>query len=481
MTLAEELAPAPQPPQLVPDDHVIVLFGATGDLARRKLLPGLYRLAKAGLLPERFRIVATSRGPMSDEEFRSFSYQAVTQFTRVIPDEDDWNVFAATFSYVDATTGDTLASAVEAAEQAIGGSPRRLHYLSVPPAAAPGIIQMLAATGLAERARVIMEKPFGSDLQTARTLNQTVHDALTEEQIFRIDHFLGKETVQNILAFRFANPIFELIWNRHFVDHVQLDVPETLSIGTRAEFYEATGAFRDMIVTHLLQVLGFVAMEPPNSLDADAIVHETCKVFEAIAPLRPEDVVRGQYRGYLDAAGVAADSQTETFVALRAFVDNERWRGVPFYLRTGKCLAEGRHVVTILMRGPQHSLLGPEVTAQPRELVFDLGEPGSISTCFLVKAPGPTMRLAPAPFAFRYDDSFLISNQLEAYERLIHDAMLGDRTLFTRSDGIERLWAASAAVLDDPPPLHPYEPGSWGPQAIDELIAPRRWHLPERS
>jgi glucose-6-phosphate 1-dehydrogenase len=481
MTISADSVGAVNPPDLIPDDHVIVLFGATGDLARRKLLPGLYRLSRAGLLPERFRIVATSRGAMTDGEFRAFAYQAITQFTHVIPDEDEWEEFAALLTYVDAADDGALAPAVERAEREIGGEARRLHYLSVPPAAAPGIVTALGESGLADRARVIMEKPFGSDLATAKTLNDTVHGVLDEEQIFRIDHFLGKETVQNILALRFANPIFELIWNRNFVDHVQIDVPETLSIGTRADFYEATGAFRDMIVTHLLQVLGFVAMEPPESFDARSLVHETGRVFEALAPLRPEDVVRGQYEGYLDEPGVTPGSQTETFVALKAFVDNERWRGVPFYLRTGKCLAEGRRVVTLAMKSSLHGSLVPPDGAHRRELVFDLGEPGSISTRFLVKAPGPTMDLAPAPFHFDYDDSFLISNQLEAYERLIHDALIGDHTLFTHSTGIERLWEISAPALDDPSPLHSYERGSWGPAAIDELIGPRGWHLPETS
>jgi glucose-6-phosphate 1-dehydrogenase len=463
--------------ELTPDDHVIVLFGATGDLARRKLLPGLFRLANAGLLPERFRIVATSRGAMSDEEFRAFAYHSVTLFTRQIPDEDAWNAFAGRFTYVDAADDGALPRAVAQAEQELGGDARRLHYLSVPPAAAPGIVKSLGESGLTDRARVIMEKPFGSDLESARVLNEVVHSVLDEEQLFRIDHFLGKETVQNILALRFANPIFEMIWNRDFVDHVQIDVPETLSIGTRAEFYEATGAFRDMIVTHLLQVLGFVAMEPPASFDAAELRRETGRVFDALAPLRPEDVVRGQYRGYLDAPGVAAGSETETFVALRAFVDNERWRGVPFYLRTGKCLAEGRRVVTIRLKNALHSAI--ELDEPPaRELVFDLGDPGSISSRFLVKAPGPTMELAPAPFTFRYEDSFLISNQLEAYERLIHDALLGDHTLFTHSRGIERLWEVSAPVLDSPSALHPYDAGSWGPDAALDLVG---WHLPDAA
>jgi glucose-6-phosphate 1-dehydrogenase len=236
-----------------------------------------------------------------------------------------------------------------------------------------------------------------------------------------------------------------------------------------------------MIVTHLLQVLGFVAMEAPASLDAAELVRETGRVFEALAPLRNEDIVRGQYDGYLGEPGVACDSQTETFVALRAFVDNERWRGVPFYLRTGKCLAETRRVVTIGMKNVLPNAIVPANGLPARELVFDLGEPGSISTRFLVKAPGPTMALAPAPFTFRYDDSFASSNQLEAYERLIHDALLGDRTLFTHSTGIERLWEISEPVLDELTPLHRYARGSWGPDAAHDLLLPRRWHLPEAA
>jgi glucose-6-phosphate 1-dehydrogenase len=328
---------------------------------------------------------------------------------------------------------------------------------------------------------VILEKPFGSDLESARKLNETVHAVFDESQIFRIDHFLGKETVQNILALRFANGVFELIWNRHFVDYVQIDVPETLSIEGRAAFYEETGAYRDMIVTHLLQVLGFVAMEAPASLDAQALVGETLKVFEALRPLRPEDVVRGQYRGYREEPGVAPDSDTETFVALKCFVDNERWAGVPFYLRTGKSLAEGRRVVTIGARELADPLFAPPEGFPQREMVFELSDPGSIHTHFLVKAPGPVPRLAPAPFAFKYEDSFTVSNQLEAYERLIHDALIGDQTLFTHADGIERLWEVSMPILENPPPLHTYEPGTWGPDAIHDLIAPARWHLPNRA
>jgi glucose-6-phosphate 1-dehydrogenase len=351
---------------------------------------------------------------------------------------------------------------VEDAERELGGAPRRLHYLSVPPAAFTGIVQRLGAAGLAERSRVILEKPFGHDLPSARALNATVHGVFDESQVFRIDHFLGKETVQNILATRFANGVFELIWNREHVDHVEIDVPETLSIGSRGEFYEATGAYRDMVVTHLFQVLGFVAMEPPSSFSATALGAETAKVFDALAPVRPQDVVRGQYAGYRHEAGVAPDSQTETFVSVRAFVDNDRWAGVPFHLRTGKRMAESRRRLTITFREPPRHMFGAGERFGPNQLVFDLGDRGGIAARFLAKVPGPTMRLGPARLRFEYDDSFATAHELEAYERLIHDALIGDRTLFTSAAGIERLWEVSAPLRADPPALLSYAPGTWG-------------------
>jgi glucose-6-phosphate 1-dehydrogenase len=464
---------------LIPDDHVIVLFGATGDLARRKLIPGLYRLAEAGLMPQDYRIVATSKPDFDDEEFRAFAREATAEFGRGAG-WDGWESFSRRLSYVAAADdgGSALAAAVARAERELGGAPRRLHYLSVPPLAFGGIVETLGAIGLAENARVILEKPFGTDLESARALNATLHSVFRERQIFRIDHFLGKESVQNILALRFANGVFEPMWNRDHIEHVQIDVPETLSIGTRADFYEKTGAYRDMIVTHLLQVLGFAAMEPPTSFEAKALLNETSKVFEAIMPIRPEDVVRGQYVGYRDEPGVAPDSETETFVAARVYVDNWRWAGVPFYLRTGKRLAQTRRVLTITFRDPPRRMFGARNGHRPNQLVFELGDPGRISATFLAKRPGPTMDLGPASFRFDYEESFASSNQLEAYERLIHDALLGDRTLFTRADGVERLWEVSAAVLERPSPVYPYAPGSWGPWRAEDLIAPAEWYLP---
>ncbi|HET6869330.1 MAG TPA: glucose-6-phosphate dehydrogenase [Solirubrobacteraceae bacterium] len=463
--------------ELVPEDHVVVLFGGTGDLARRKLLPGLFRLAQAGLLPERYRIIGTSRGNLTDGDFCEFAKAAVQEFGR-LSSEAAWQAFAAKLSFA---SEERLVDAMTDAEAELGPGSRRLFYLSVPPVASAGIVSMLGATGLAKNARVILEKPFGTDFTTARSLNETLHAAFDEDRIFRIDHFLGKETVQNILALRFANGIFEPIWNRDHIEHVQIDVPETLSIGTRAGFYEKTGAYRDMIVTHLLQVLGFVAMEPPTSFSAKALLDETLKVAESLRPIQPEDVVYGQYAGYRDEEGVAPNSRTETFAAVRVSIDNWRWAGVPFYLRTGKRIAETRHVVTIAFRDPPRRMFGSSNGFGPNKLVFDLGDPGGISTTFLAKVPGPTMRLGPARLQFDYKDSFTAAHRLEAYERLIHDALIGDRTLFTRADGIERLWEISAPLLAQPPRVHRYLPGSWGPPAADALIAPRRWHLPDTA
>ena len=462
-----------------PDDHLVVLFGATGDLARRKLLPGLFRLAQAGLLPPRYRIVGTALDNLDDDAFRTLARGAIDEFGGGGIRGEAWERFARNLLFADARDRDALTSATGTAEVELGGSPRRLHYLSVPPVAFAETVETIVEAGLVPRSRVVIEKPFGTDLPSARALNGLLHAAFDESQIFRIDHFLGKETVQNILALRFANGVFETIWNRHHIDHVQIDVPETLSIGSRGYFYEGTGAFRDMLVTHLLQVLGFVAMEPPTSFEAKALVDETVKVFEAMTPLQPADVVRGQYRGYRETTGVAPDSQTETFVAARVHVDNWRWAGVPFYLRTGKRLAEQRRTVTIAFRDPPRRMFGDVESHGRNELVFDLSEPGGISSSFLAKVPGPEMRLGPARFSFRYEDSFSTASQLEAYERLIHDAMLGDQTLFTRADGVERLWEVAAPVLDAPPPLLAYEPGSWGPDAARRLLAPTAWHLPD--
>ncbi|WUD72018.1 glucose-6-phosphate dehydrogenase [Streptomyces sp. NBC_00510] len=473
----------------VPEDHVVVLFGATGDLARRKLLPGLFHLAKAGLLPARYRIVgsAPAKSTLSDEDFRKHARDAVAEFGRSKPQGRAWEEFEAALSFgaCDPGAAGPLLAAVREAEQAIGGSPRRLFHLAVPPSAFTSVIETLGASGLSDNARVIVEKPFGTDLASARALNASIHAVFDESRVFRIDHFLGKESVDNILALRFANGLFEPIWNRDHISHVQIDVPESISIEGRAQFFEGTGTFRDMIVTHLFQLLGFVAMEPPTALEAHSMRDEKEKVFESLKPIDPAHVVRGQYEGYRAEPGVDPASDTETFVALRATIDNWRWAGVPFYLRSGKSLGEARHVVTLGFREPALRMFplaargGSE--ARSNALVIDFDDPGRITTSFLVKEPGPAMRLSTAEMVFGYADSFNTMHALEGYERLLLDAMLGDQSLFTRSDGIERLWEASTPLLDDPPPVQPYAPGSWGPESVHRLIAPHHWSLPRRT
>ena len=460
------------------DPHVIVLFGATGDLARRKLIPGLFHLELAGLLPE-CRIVGTSLDDLDDEGFRTVARKALDEFARRPVTDDRWEAFADTLRFVPTGDGaDGLAAAVSAAEVELGGSPRRLHYLSVPPTSALAVVSMLSDAGLVDRSRIIMEKPFGTDLRTARALNASLHETFAEEQIYRIDHFLGKEAALNILAFRFANGLFEPIWNRQHIDHVQIDVPETLSIESRAAFYETTGAFRDMMVTHLFQVLAFMAMEPPTALTPEAIGEEKNKVFRSMSPIEPQHAVRGQYTGYLDEPGVAPHSDVETFIAIKCEIDNWRWAGVPFYLRTGKRMAEGARIISIAFREPPRSMFPPGsgVGAHgPDHLTFDLADASRLSLSFYGKRPGTGMRLDKQSLQFSLHES---SDVLEAYERLIHDAMSGDHTLFTAAEGIERLWQLSTPLLQHPPPVRPYAPGSWGPNAIHQLIAPFAWRLP---
>ncbi|MDQ3537837.1 MAG: glucose-6-phosphate dehydrogenase [Actinomycetota bacterium] len=468
---------------LVPPDTVIVMFGGNGDLARRKLIPALWRLHQEGLLPDNWRIIGNSRNEFSDEEFDTFAKEAITEFCGDTPSGQAWDVFADRLTYVsgeftpDAT--ELLRDEILAAEHDLGGEPRRLFYLAVPPPAFPLITEALHEAKLTERARVVYEKPFGLDEQSFRELNELAHQVLADEQIYTIDHFLGKETLQNVLALRFANGMFEPVWNRQHIDHVQIDVPEELGIGTRGAFYEKTGALRDMIVTHLFQVLGVIAMEPPYAFGAKPLLDEKLKVFESMLPLRRENTVRGQFDGYRQVNGVAADSEAETFVAARAYVDNWRWAGVPFYLRTGKRMADSRQSVTLAFREPP-SRLFPELPrdSQPNDhLTLELGAQEQMRISFLAKKPGPALELAPATMTFTYERSFG-SEAIGPYERLIHDALMGDRTLFTRADGIERTWELVADVLAAPPALHPYPQGSWGPTAADELIAPRRWHLP---
>jgi glucose-6-phosphate 1-dehydrogenase len=357
--------------------HVIVLFGATGDLAKRKLIPGLAYLDQSELAPE-IRVVGTSLEELSTEEFRALAGQAVKSFSSHQLSDDQWANFASKVCYVPRGGGpEALGAAVAAAESELGAGARRLHYLSVPPSAAQSVITTLKNANLVHRSRVVMEKPFGTDLASAVQLNDFVHDAFGESQIFRIDHFLGKEAAQNILALRFANGLFEPIWSRHFIDHIQIDIPETLGLDHRANFYESTGAYKDMVVTHLFQVMAFVAMEPPTALEPGAISEEKNKVFRSMLPINPSQVVRGQYVGYRNEEGVASDSDTETFIALKVGIDNWRWAGVPIYLRTGKKLAEGQRIISIAFKEAPKTMFqdGSGVGSQgPDHLTFDLAD-----------------------------------------------------------------------------------------------------------
>jgi glucose-6-phosphate 1-dehydrogenase len=461
--------------------QVVVLFGATGDLSHRKLLPGLFRLTAIGFIPA-CRIIGVSLEDLDTEAFRKIARAALDEFSTHKVTDADWQQFSDSLEYVPLKAGAAaLKAAVERAEQSIGGESRRLHYLSVPPNAALSAVRLLAEAGLVAGSRIIMEKPFGTDLKSAVALNTRLHEVFREDQIFRIDHFLGKEAAQNILAFRFANGLFEPIWNRNFIDHIQIDVPETLSLGKRVGFYEATGAYRDMVVTHLFQILAFTAMEAPTSLEPAPISEEKNKVFRSLVPLQPADVVRGQYQGYRKEEGIDRESDTETFIALKCSIDNWRWAGVPFFLRTGKRLAEGQRIISIAFREPPRSMFpaGSGIGTQgPDHLTFDLADSSKMSLSFYGKRPGPGMRLDKLSMQFAMRDTGFVGDLLEAYERLILDAMRGDHTLFNTAEGIERLWEVSTPLLDAPPPVRLYAPGSWGPNSIHQLIAPRAWRLP---
>ena len=448
---------------------VFLLFGARGDLAARKLFPGLYRLAAAGRLPEDYAVIGSGRhSPGSDDDFRD----EVREGLRESVDDLDEDVARdlldrVSFQTSDADDGADLAARVREVEEGLGDDVRRVVYLSVPPTAMSGMVGMLGREGLAERARLVIEKPFGLDLQSFEELDRDVHEVFEEEQVFRIDHFLGKEAVQNLLALRFANALFEPAWDRRSIASVQVDVPETLAMEGRGSFYESTGALRDMVSTHLFQILGAVALEDPGEWSADAVRRARAAVFADVRPLDPARVVLGQYDGYRDEEDVDADSDVETFVALEAWVDNDRWRDVPFHLRTGKAMAETRRTVTLRFRAPDSTVFGGD--GLPRdELVLELTDEAQIHVDLLGKRPGPEMELAPATMRLDLGEELPDDEPLEAYERLLLDVLVGDHTLFAHADETRRLWEVCQPVLDDRPAPLPYAQESWGPaEALD--------------
>jgi glucose-6-phosphate 1-dehydrogenase len=474
---------------------VLVLFGATGDLASRKLFPGLYRLAAAGRLPKHLEVIGSGRrSPGTDDEFRGQVRAALDEFVNEVDDSIAGPLLERiSFVASSADDGTALAEAVREAEDrllekagCLLSDVRRLLYLSVPPSAVKDMVEMLRKEDLVDRSRLVAEKPFGTDLATARALDVVLRNAFEEAQIFRIDHFLGKEAVQNILALRFANGLFEPAWNRHTIESVQIDVPEKLTVEGRGSFYEGTGCLRDMVTTHLCQLLGFVALEDPHAYRESALRAAKAAVFAAVRPLDPDRVVFGQYDGYTEEQDVAPDSDVETLVAIEVWIDNDRWRDVPFYLRTGKAMAEGRRTITIRFSDPRHRWLKPADGGrpEPNELVIELADQPRIAIDVRAKRPGPDMDIVEGVFRLDLVCDVPESDPLEAYERLLLDVMRGDRTLFISSDEVERLWEICQPVLDRRPAPLPYPQGSWGPQeAIDLPLGGWRLgnHPAERS
>ena len=458
---------------------IFVLFGATGDLARRLVLPAFYQLAIAGLLPEDWRMIADGRGELTDEEFQREVKNALEEFGPK-PSEGPWEevrlrLLSAGGGFTVDDPGQLL-DVVAQAKKELGGTPQLIHYMAVPPAAFGPLTQAIGAHGLASGSRVVYEKPFGTSLESFRKLDKIAHETFEEPQIFRIDHFLGKEATQNIHVLRFANGLFAGAWDRSHIESVQIDVPETLDVAMRAAFYDATGAILDMLVTHLFQIAGEIAMEPPHCLEPDCVAEAREAVLGCFRPLRAADVVVGQYDGYRETKGVPADSRTETFVAARMWVDNERWKGVPFLLRTGKCLAESRQRVSVVFKDAVPGLPGQPGDASI--LGFELSGDGQIDLGLVVKQPGPAMTLGVGTTTLSLG-SASTGPELPAYSLLLHDVMTGDRSLFTRPDGLEHVWTVADGVLQNKPRPIPYERGSWGPPEAAELARPHTWVLGE--
>jgi glucose-6-phosphate 1-dehydrogenase len=498
MTETAQAAPQQENPLLeglrlrrTPDPCALVIFGASGDLTKRKLFPALYSLALRRLLPERFGIVGVARTEESDDDFREAMKHAVQEFGRDAFQQETWDGLAERTHYIATDFADEdgqqrVAATLNELDERYGTSGNRVYYLAVPPSAIETLIHEIGAHRTTDGwTRLVIEKPFGQDLASAKQLNAELQQHFDENEVFRIDHYLGKETVQNLLALRFANGIFEPIWNRQFVDHIQITVAESIGIEGRAAFYEQAGAIRDIFQNHLLQLVALTAMEPPIDFTADSVRNEKVKVLRAMHTPGPKHVVRGQYGtgfvegeevpGYRDEEGVARDSLTETLVAAKLFVDNWRWADTPFYVRAGKRLARRETTIAIEFKRAPHPPFeeSAEEELRPNVLVVHVQPDEGVSLEFAAKVPGQGMTLRTVHMDFLYGGAFRTGIP-EAYERLILDCLLGDATLFTRADEVEEQWSLVDAIVAfwkrDRPAFPNYEAGTWGPAAADELM-----------
>jgi glucose-6-phosphate 1-dehydrogenase len=468
----------------VPANQDIVVVGCSGDLASRRLLPALYNLEREGLLPEHGNLVGYSLAEWGDADFRVHALKSIATNSRSTIDDAIWDRFSARLRHL---CGD--GSDMNPLEGMLSQE-NRLLYLATPTSAVAPIVHGLGQAGLAEGTSLVLEKPFGRDVGSAHALNQSIHEVLPEDRIFRIDHYLGKETVQNLLVLRFANPLFERSWNSDAIHRIEITVAESSGVGRRGRFYEETGAVRDIVQNHLFQLLALVAMEPPLNMAAEAIRAEKSKLLRSVRTIDPDEVVRGQYTrgsidgvevpGYREEPGVAPDSQTETYAAMRLQIDSWRWGGTRFVLRTGKRLGKRETRIVVVFRDAPHNFFATtdveRLVSQKVNIRIQPDE--GISLTFVAKQPGPVVQTQRVLMDFSYGESFKTSPR-EAYERLLHDAMVGDHTLFLGESEIERGWEIVRDVLDRPPPVVPYEAGGLGPKEAESLVEPRRWHALE--